>query len=299
MAEEVEASVVEPQPLECIAAVGRIHRSVHILMRTTVDTFVAEYTETIAQQTRQLESFNRTVSHELRNPLSTLGYALDLLRAQDIAGTESSRDRVLALAERSAERMRDLLNAISALTRASVSADAPNVQRVEVATVVREVARQLQAMAQARGVGIRVGEELPTLVLDPARLELILMNLVSNAIKYADPAKPERFVHVGRDLPGERDHRVRITVHDNGLGIPKPALNRLFSRFHRAHAARDKELGNDGLGLGLAIVQECVRALSGEILVESVEGAGTTFTLLLPREAVEPGDAARREGSVG
>ena len=75
-------------------------------------------------------------------------------------------------------------------------ADAPDVQRINVASVVWEVARQLREMADARGVEIQVGDRMPSLVIDMARLELILMNLISNAIKDRDPAKPDRFVRI-------------------------------------------------------------------------------------------------------
>lgn len=283
LAEELARMPVEPRARDCIAVTSRLQRAVHILMQTTVDTFVAEYTSTIAAQTRQLESFNRTVSHELRNPLGTLGYALVLLKTPEVLQSDAARARVLELAQRNCDRVRDLLNAITQLSRAGQSEDTPSVQRVEVTAIAGEVARQLRSMAEARGVSIRIQPDLPILTLDPARLELILMNLVSNAIKYADPGKPERYVEVVRDAIVEPHDRSWIVVRDNGLGIPAAARSGLFARFFRAHAGRDHELRNDGLGLGLSIVLECMKALGGEITVESTEGVGSAFKLAIPR----------------
>ena len=98
--------------------------------------------------------------------------------------------------------------------------DAPEIQRVDVSTVAWEVARQLREMAEARTVEVHVSETLPSIVIDMARLELILMNLVSNAIKYCDPDKPQRLVHVETEPTSDQDFAC-IVVRDNGLGIPR------------------------------------------------------------------------------
>ena len=138
-------------------------------------------------------------------------------------------------------------------------------------------------MADARGVEIRVGDGFPDLVVDMARLELILTNLMSNAVKYSDPNKAERLVVVE---PGSSDdpQSVCIAVRDNGLGIPSNQLDSVFRRHVRVHAHRDSELGVRGSGLGLAIAAECADAVGGTIRVESTVGVGTTFFLSVPRE---------------
>jgi signal transduction histidine kinase len=111
------------------------------------------------------------------------------------------------------------------------------------------------------------------------RLELAFVNLLSNAIKYSDADKPSRYVEVS----GERDDGFhRILVRDNGIGIPADALNTIFKRFTRAHADRGDLSHVSGIGLGLAIVDDCVQSIGGSIEVESDEGAGTTFVLRLP-----------------
>src|SRR5262249_20338132 len=128
---------------------------------------------------------------------------------------------------------------------------------------------------------IRIAQDLPTLVVDVGRLELLLVNLLSNAVKYADQAKAERYATVsGADTT---DGWCQVEVSDNGVGIPAHALTVIFHRFARAHTNRDDLSHIGGIGLGLAIVDDCVRSLGGHIDVQSVEGVGTTFVVTLPK----------------
>jgi signal transduction histidine kinase len=128
------------------------------------------------------------------------------------------------------------------------------------------------------------------LFVDPARVELVLLNLVSNAIKYSDPEKPEAFVEIGSEAHRDDAGVCEIHVRDNGLGIPESHRDAVFDRFFRAHAHLDGELGVSGTGLGLAIVSDCIRELGGSIRCESGTGEGTTFYLTLPctRTAANP-----------
>jgi two-component system OmpR family sensor kinase len=136
-------------------------------------------------------------------------------------------------------------------------------------------------MADTRNVELRVDPQLPEMVTEAAQLELVLMNLLSNAIKYSDPNKPVRYVEVVR-AEAQSPHTCTLCVRDNGIGIPGAQLDSVFTRFFRAHRERDEELGIDGLGLGLAITEEAVRILGGEIRVESKEGEYTAFYITLP-----------------
>jgi len=283
--EELERIDIGPSASEAIEVLRRLNDAVWILMQTTVDTFVSEYTATIDSHAARLESFNRMVSHELRQPLGTLMYALPLLKAEADRGDMARHDHFLKVLERNVVRLTQLMEQLEGLSRLQTSrGDAPDVQRTDVTSVVWEVARQLREMADARGVEIQVGDGMPSLVIDMARLELILMNLISNAIKYSDPAKPSRFVRIESVSPEREDH-VGIMVRDNGIGIPQANLSTVFRRFVRAHASRDSELGVRGSGLGLAIAAECAEAVGGSIRVESNVGEGTSFLVTVPRDA--------------
>jgi signal transduction histidine kinase len=265
------------EPGECLAVMRRIGRAVRTLMQTTVDTFLGEYTDTIARQTEALESFNSMVSHELRNPLSAAQYAAELLVRADAAHESEAYRRLPALIRRNVQKANDLLLDLRNLSRVGPSAESPTMQAIDLARVAQEVVRQLRDMAAERSVTLRIASGLSATHTDPARVELILMNLVSNGIKYADPAKDVRFVELG-PLP---DGAPGLVVSDNGIGIPAEALPTVFERFVRAHADRDRELGIDGTGLGLAIAQECAASMGALLDVQSVEGEGTTFTIRL------------------
>jgi len=283
--EELERIGIDPSASEAIEVLRRVNDAVWILMQTTVDTFVSEYTATIDSHAARLEGFNRMVSHELRQPLGTLMYALPLLKAEADRGDTARHDHFLKVMERNVLRLTQLMEQLEGLSRLQASAgDAPDVQRTDVAVVVSEVARQLREMADAKRVEIQVGDGMPSLVIDMARLELILMNLISNAIKYCDPAKPHRFVSI-ESVSAEREDQVGIMVRDNGIGIPEANLSTVFRRFVRAHASRDSELGVRGSGLGLAIAAECAEAVGGSIRVESTVGEGTSFFVTIPRDA--------------
>ena len=158
--------------------------------------------------------------------------------------------------------------------------DNPSLQDVSITAVATEAARQLREMADARSVKISIAEDMPTLVVDVGRLELALVNLLSNAIKYCDAAKPTCTVEVSaRRL---EDGQCEICVRDNGIGIPQDRIARIFRRFTRAHADRAEHDAVTGVGLGLAIVDDCVTAMDGTISVESTDGSGTTFCITLP-----------------
>ena len=281
---ELQQLGVLPGAGEAVEVLRRLNEAIWLLMQTTVNTFVAEYTATISSHAARLESFNRMVSHELRQPLGTLMYALPLLRTETDRGDMARQEHLLAVMERNVLKLTQLMEQLESLSRLRTAReDVPDVQRTDVATVAWEVARQLREMADARGVDITVSEPLPELVIDTARLELILMNLMSNAVKYSDPDKSPRIVSV-QTVPSETPDALCIAVRDNGLGIPADQVATIFGRFVRAHAERDSELGVRGSGLGLAIAAECAEAVGGSIRVESTVGVGTTFFLFVPRE---------------
>jgi signal transduction histidine kinase len=276
--EEMDQLATPPTAAEVAQLVSRLHQAVNILSQATVEEFVNLYTQTIAEQKERLEQFTRIAAHEWRQPLSVLQFATRLLRRPD-ADPERS-ERTLAAIERNVDNLVALTHKLEAIARMR-DGDSPVVQEVSAAAVAQEAARQLRDMAESRGVRVTVAEDLPWLTVDVGRLELVLVNLLSNAIKYSDPNKPARSVEVrgGRS----QDGLVRIEVADNGVGIPAEALATVFDRFTRAHAHRDDLSHVTGIGLGLAITEECLRAMNGRIDVQSVEHSGTTFTLTLPR----------------
>ena len=275
---EEETLRVEPvAPVEVIAVLSRMGQAVGVLQQATVETFIAKYTAQIDEQTRRLENFNRMVSHELRQPIGALQFAVKLADASDEPVARAGYRDVI---DRNLTRLVRLTDQLAMMSRLKTSTDTAQTQRLPLSLVAREVARQLGDMADRRDVEIRIADSLPIIEVDVAAVELILVNLISNAIKYSDPSKPERIVRVLGEAAPEA---WSIVVEDNGMGIAPEHLPRVFERAYRAHAERDEELGTDGFGLGLAIVSDCVKDLGGEITVESRPGEGASFKVRLPR----------------
>jgi signal transduction histidine kinase len=276
--EEMHQLAAPPTAAEAAQLVSRLHQAVNILSQATVEEFVNLYTQTIAEQKERLEQFTRIAAHEWRQPLSVLQFATRLLRRPD--ADQDRSERTLAAIERNVDNLVKLTHKLEAIARMR-DGDSPVIQEVSATAVAHEAARQLREMAESRDVRVTVADDLPWLTVDVGRLELVLVNLLSNGIKYSDPNKPARSVEVRSGT--NEDGLVRIEVADNGVGIPAEALTSVFDRFTRAHAHRDDLSHVTGIGLGLAITEECLRAMNGRIDVHSVEHKGTTFTLTLPR----------------
>jgi signal transduction histidine kinase len=282
--EEMERLNVVPPASESILLVSRLHSAVDVLSQSTVETFVTLYTQTIAEQNDRLEQFTRMAAHEWRQPLGALQVGVSLMRRDNMDAQRA--DRTLALLERNVQHLVELTHKLEAVARMHGTIDTAVVQEVAAGTVAHEAARQLREMADARGVEIRVAESLPMLTVDVGRLELVFVNLVSNAIKYSDPRKAQRHVHITGAIDG--DGWCRLEVADNGVGIPQDALATIFQRFTRAHTGQDEYRHVDGVGLGLSIVEDCVRAIGGRVEVRSIEREGTTFVVSLPRTPAAP-----------
>jgi signal transduction histidine kinase len=251
---------------------------VDVLAQSTVESFVALYTQTITDQRERLEQFTRMAAHEWRQPLGALQFGVKLLKVEGL--DQARTHRTLEIVERSVDQLVALTQKLETVARMNDAGDNPVDQEVSVATVANEAARQVREMADARSVEIRVGDTLPTLTVDVGRLELVLVNLLSNGIKYSDAAKPERYVEITGGDTG--DDLCRIMVSDNGVGIPAASLHTIFHRFTRAHDDRADLKHVGGMGLGLSIVEDSVQAMHGHIEVVSTEGVGTTFVLTLP-----------------
>jgi signal transduction histidine kinase len=276
--DEADRLMRAPAPAECVAVVSRLHHAVGVLLQETVETFVGLYTQTITDQSERLRQFTRMATHEWRQPLAPIATAVSLLRLEGLDGP--LRGKTVDLIARNVSSLVEMTYKLERLARLDDDTDTPSMQAVSLTTVASEAARQLREMADARGVEMRIAADMPSLVVDVGRLELALLNLLSNAIKYSDAAKETRFVEISAH--GAPDGACEVLVRDNGVGIPNSRLADIFRRFTRAHADRAELDAVGGVGLGLAIVEDCVKAMHGTISVESREGDGSTFVMRVP-----------------
>lgn len=282
---EAESSTMtlNPAPAECVATIMRLHQAVNVLLQETVETFVGLYTRTITDQTERLRQFTRMATHEWRQPLAPIAAAASLLRLPGLP--DEQRNKSLEMISRNVARLSDMTFKLERVARLDRDADDPTLQRIPLDIVATQATDQLREMAAARGVELRLGNEWPVITVDVGQLELAIVNLLSNAIKYCDPHKAERYAEV---TARRSDGGVEICVRDNGIGIPADRIDSIFERFTRAHADRGEMQFVSGIGLGLAIVDDCVKSMGGHVTVESREGAGTMFCLHLPASATAP-----------
>ena len=220
--------------------------------------------------------FVANVSHELRTPLSILrGYIETLLDSPETSREELSR--ILSVMERHSKRLDLLVQDL--LTLAQLESANPNLQLRDVdlpsffAEVVRDWGKRL-AIKQLN-LMVDLPPDLPTIHADRARLQEALYNLLDNAMKYS---REDGEIQLNA---GRRDGEIELSVSDNGIGIGREDLPRIFERFYRADKARSPDKVR-GTGLGLAIVKHIAQLHGGRVEAESELGRRTTIRIMLP-----------------
>ena len=225
---------------------------------------------------RTKSEFVSTVSHELRTPMTAIkGYA-DLLHAGAVGPINEEQERFLSIIQHNADRLTALINDLLDISRVETGRARFDPRPVQVGDVIADVVNALagQAKAKQQKLTYEVVGGLSDLMGDRDRLNQVLTNLVGNAIRYT-PKGGEIEV---RAYPVEG--AVRVDVRDTGIGISSEDLGCIFERFYRASHPMVQEAS--GSGLGLAIAKMFVEMHGGRVWVESEEGKGSTFTILLP-----------------
>lgn len=239
-----------------------------------LERMVEERTAELTLVNKEQESFIYTVSHDLRAPLVSLqGLTSIILEdfAADLPGD------VLGHLERISSNAGKMQNLITDLLQLSqVGRVDAEPAWVDLGAVVRGVAEQLEHTVRARGGTIRINGALPTIWANETRMTQLVTNLVDNAVKYTPP---DRAPVVEIDTV-EHPDGWEITVRDNGVGIPRPWQEKVLGLFQRLPAG--KKLNPGGTGVGLAIVGRIVERVGGRLWIESTEGVGTTFHVVLP-----------------
>lgn len=275
---------VPPSSGEVLEAAERLQEGTSRIRTILVGTFEEDADRHARELSSHLESFVRTLSHEIKNPLGAALSGTELLRDAEVRRDDARFAQFTELVSRNIRRAEALIADLRALLIPDTEQDGRGA--VPLRAIISDVRKEVHTAAGDKTVEVRVDRDaVPAVELDGARVTLVLMNLVWNAINYSDPAKPNRWVRIGAER-GE-DGGLCLTVHDNGLGIPHDAQERIFERFFRAHPEVQ-----GGTGLGLSIVADAVAQLRGTIRLESEPGQGTTFFVTLP-----PPEAATDSGT--
>ncbi|MBQ8084152.1 MAG: PAS domain-containing sensor histidine kinase [Clostridia bacterium] len=241
---------------------------------------LAKQQEQIAKDKEKLESmsimrrdFTANVSHELKTPIQTISGYAELMQNGMVESEDLPRvaDRLYSESRRMSQLVEDILE----LSQLESEVDAPSKEAVDVYAAAQNAVESLAFQAEQSDVTLELTGDHVEIIGVPEQIYTILYNLCDNAIRYNRPGGSVT-VRVANE-PVE----AVIEVTDTGIGIPEEDYDRIFERFYQVDKSHSREVG--GTGLGLSIVKHAVGTHNGTIRVESVENAGSTFTVTLPK----------------
>ena len=252
--------------------------AIPILGRDMQPTGVVLVLQDVTQERKQ-EELKRgvisTVSHQLKSPLTSIRMAIHLLLEEKIGSLTPKQTELLVAAREDSDRLHSILNNLLDISRIESGKVQMNFRKVSPHSMVFEALEPFQMDFKDRNVtlGMELQDDLPEVWADTARMNHVLANLLSNALRYTPPGGKVTVL-------GKADEeRVQFSVSDSGKGIPSQYLARIFEQFFRV----PDQGAETGAGLGLAIVKEIVEAHGGTVKVESRLGEGSTFTFTLKR----------------
>jgi len=247
-----------------------------------------EQNEQLREMDRMKDQFVGSVSHELRTPLTSIvGYVELLLDEDDSANLDDEQRQFLGIIDRNCHRLTRLVDDILFIARVDAGRLSLDLQEVDVGELARLAVESARPFAgrKSQTIDLETQAALPPLQADPTRMNQLVDNLISNAIKYTPEGGAVTVV------VAESGAAIHIEVRDTGVGIPPDELEKLFVRFFRASTSGVAQ----GTGLGLSIVKSIVEAHRGTIDVHSTVGEGTTFLVDLPLAVPQQSTAAAKQ----
>ncbi|MBL7855386.1 MAG: response regulator [Cyclobacteriaceae bacterium] len=229
--------------------------------------------ETLRELDRLKTNFFSNITHEFRTPLTLIqGPAEQLLES----AKDEDEKRMLGIINSNAQRLLKLINQLLDLARVDVKETVLNPKPTALHPLLRINLSQFESLAADRNITYRwqLPESLPNALVDGEKLETIIINLISNALKFT-PAGGSVLASIGLETP-----ELILTVEDTGRGIPHEKLANIFERFYQVESANSQY--SEGTGIGLALVKEYAELMKGRISVHSVVGQGTRFDVRLP-----------------
>ncbi|MBN1193231.1 MAG: response regulator [Coriobacteriia bacterium] len=249
---------------------------------------------TVEREAMQMKNeFVSTVSHELRTPLTSIKGYIDLILDGEAGEINEIQQEFLSIVKENSDRLVDLINDMLDISRIESGRIVLKVQPLDIAERIAGAVNTFRAVLDQHGRDIKldVSDNLPLAAGDPDRVGQVLINFISNAIKYS-PEGGDIGVHAS--LEGKL---VRVAISDEGIGIAAEDQARLFTKFYRVDSSLTREIG--GTGLGLSICKSIIELLGGQVGVESEEGSGSTFWFTLPLASEKHVRTPALEGPLG
>jgi signal transduction histidine kinase len=230
--------------------------------------------EGLAKAARMKSEFVRIVSHQLRSPLTNLGWAIDSLMAGAVGRIEKSQLEYFQILKENSSRMRELIKDLLITSRIEEGTLAIKREEVSLIEVVKNIVSEFKPFALASNVDIKLefDKDLPQIYTDSHQVKVVIENLIDNAIRYS---KRKGSIDI---YLGQKEENIYFRIKDNGIGIPEEDQKFIFKKFFRARTSGEQK----GSGLGLFINKSIIERLGGKIWFESEEGEGTTFYFTLP-----------------
>jgi PAS domain S-box-containing protein len=242
----------------------------------------------IRDATRMKANFISMITHELRSPLNAINGYLDLALSGVAGELNEQLNEFLRRSRAGSEQLYALVEDLLLVSRADAGQLRLSREVISLNDVITDAIEELELTATDKDIALTVdiAKDFPQLYADPVRMQQVLRNLVSNALRFTSTggsvtvAAKLEYVENGDEETEDRDvRRAKLTVTDTGLGIAPEYQQRIFERFYQVPQTTARTTGQ---GLGLAIVKMIIELHGGTVIVESVEGQGSTFTCVLP-----------------
>lgn len=220
--------------------------------------------------------FVSIAAHQMRTPLSAIKWSQQMLFDQELGPLNDDQKKVVRQTQHSVTRLVRLINNLLDADHLELGKHTFDYKEVNLLTILKDVVNDLRPNAEEKHVKLEFhyDDGVPKIKASAERLQDVFFNLIDNAIKYTK-AEGQVVIHLRDDI-----EHLRISIKDNGMGIPPEHIPKLFTRFSRADNAR--RIDPDGSGLGLYIVKRIIEVLGGTIEVHSIEGEGTEFLVSFP-----------------
>lgn len=252
---------------------------------------IAELAKEEAEKANQMKSaFLANMSHELRTPLNSLLILSEMLLDNDDKNLNKDQIEDISTIHSSGKDLLALINDILDIAKVESGKMEFNAENIDISSMIVNMEGKFQPLAKKANIELNVivDDDAPTAMYsDKKRIEQILRNILSNAIKFTDnegrvslKVYRPKAMEISHDNALNPDKSIAFSVEDTGIGIDEDKLDMVFDAFQQADGSTSRKYG--GTGLGLSITREFVKKLGGEVILESEKGKGSIFTVYLP-----------------